>query len=594
MSALNVTSLGRYELREEIGQGAMAVVWRAFDPKLRRDIAIKVLRPEFASDPEQRAAFLTEAHAAAKLAHAGIVTVHDVGEAHDGTPFLAMELLAGATLQQVLDRRGSLPATEVVDIGLQLAEALEYAHRKGVVHRDVKPDNIVRMAEGLGVKLTDFGIARLRQPDSDAIESSASGGVVGTPNFMAPEQIRGAPIDGRADLYALGVVMYVLLSGQLPFERDTVRATLVAILDKDPPPLQPRDETAPAALCEIVATLMARNPGERYATGGDLAQDLRQVARELESREQTPIRIPLHVRWPLTMAATVALAMIVGGFAVHGQQRAAMTDVVVDYGSTLAENIATETAEDILLDDQAAVQARVEGMERNRHIDYLRVADRDGRVIASTRNGEVGESVAGPEGASDLLGDDAGVAAYRQADGEGDRFLFVAPVTYDQSRVGEIALAIPDRPLENALQTTLVALGALVLATLLTVLLAAHVLARRFSLPVRVLANALDQVRRGRLAYRIRLRRRDEFGALFHAYNRMAEALQRRFPESTGEPTAAGDPPPAERPPQERATVPEHSQVSNSGDAATAPQPLPARATQPEDPSARDDEQRDD
>jgi len=537
---MTASNLGRYELAEEIGRGAMAVVHRAFDPKLRRDIAIKILRPEFARVESRRRFFLTEAHAAGRLSHAGIVTVHDVGE-DDGRPFMAMELLSGPTLQQILDRDGSLPVTDVVDIGLQLAEALDYAHRRGVIHRDIKPDNIVRMAEGQGVKLTDFGIARLRQPGGAAVDDDA-GQVVGTPNFMAPEQIRGYAIDGRADLYALGVVMFVLLDGRLPFERDTVRDTLTAILQERPPDIRPRDENTPDALVDMIRTLMDKDPEARYASGAELAQELRQVARELETHGKRRLRIPLQVRWPLTMAAAVGLAMVVAGAAMHWHQRAAMTGVVVDYGTTLAQNIATEAAENLLLDDRLAIQATIEDMERNRHMAYLRIADRDGRVVASTTDGEVGRPSPAPAAEADRLRAGPEMDVFREAGAAGERFLFVTPVTYGNRRVGELAMAVPDTPLANALRTTRVALALLVLATLLTVLLAAYILARRLRLPVRVLANALDQVRRGRLSYRIRLPRRDEFGTLFAAYNRMAEALQRRYPESRGEETQTHPP----------------------------------------------------
>ncbi len=525
--------LGRYELGEEIGRGAMAFVHRAYDPRLQRDIAIKILRPEVASDEARRQYFLTEAHAAGRLAHAGIVTVHDVGEA-DGAPFMAMELLAGPTLQELLHRAGRFPVTDVVDIALQLAEALDYAHRRGVIHRDIKPDNIVRMDEGQGVKLTDFGIARLRETDQwGPVEQQEE--VIGTPNFMAPEQIRGDEIDGRADLYALGVVMYVLLSGDLPFDRAEVRDTLTAIIEEVPPPMRVGDDATPPALVDMIRTLMAKDPAARYATGAELAQDLRQVARELETRDQAVLRLPLHIRWPLAMAAAVGVIMIVASVAVHWHQRTVMTDVVLDYGTTLAQNIATETAEDILLEDRAAIQATVADMERNRHMAYLRIADRDGLVVASTDGDEVDADAAAPAEDAVMLMDEPDGQVFRQPHADGDRFLFVTPVSYGGQRVGELAMAVPDQPLVDALRTTQIALAALVAATVLTVLLAAYVLARRLGLPIRVLANALDQVRRGRLAYRIRLPRRDEFAMLFAAYNHMAAALQRRYPESAGE-----------------------------------------------------------
>lgn len=514
--------LGRYELGEELGRGAMAFVYRGYDPRLQRELAIKMLRPEFAREESHRRNFLTEAHAAGQLAHPGIVTIYDVGD-HDGRPFLAMELLRGPTLQERLDEQGWLGADQVVDIALQLAEALDYAHRHGVVHRDVKPENVVWLGAGRGIKLTDFGIARVRQAGA----RDDGGDIVGTPEFMAPEQIRGDPLDGRTDLYALGVLMYALLGHRKPFVGDSVRDTLTAIIEQPPPPLQPRDPNAPPALIDIITTLMAKRPADRYQTGAELAEDLRQVARELEREQPGGWRIPLSVRWPIAMGAIAAIAMALGTLAIYHQQRTAMTDVVFDYGGTLLETIAAESGEDLLLEDTTAVQATVDHMQRNRHMAYLSIADRHGEVVASTLPVEVG-------GAGHWLLEepvretDDGQRIYHRTAGDHEAFLFQGPIRYGGREIGQAALAMPTEPLDTALRTTLLALGALFLAVVGTVLTASYIMARRLAVPLRVLGNAIEQVTQGRFAYRIRLRRSDEIGGLFRAYNRMAEALQAR------------------------------------------------------------------
>lgn len=532
--------LGRYELGEEIGRGAMAIVHRAYDPRLERHIAIKMLRPEFAREERHRRYFLSEAHAAGRLTHAGIVTVHDVGD-DDGHPFMAMELLSGTTLQRTLDRDGWLPAAEVVDIGLQLAEALDYAHEHGVVHRDIKPDNVVRMDDGLGIKLADFGIARVRQ--AAATESERD--VVGTPNFMAPEQVRGEAVDGRADLYALGVLMYVALGGRTPFRRETIRETLTAILEEPAPVLQPRDPETPPALIDMISTLMAKRPADRYQTGAELAQDLRQVARDLEDRSAGGWRIPLRVRWPVAMGAVVAATMLVGALAVHHHQREAMRDIAFDYGATLVQTIGAESAEDLLLEDRVAVQAMVDGMLRNRHMAYLGITDRHGEIIASTLPAEIG-GVGGRGPFAEPLRERAdGLRIFRQTAGDSDAFLFEGPIEYGGRRIGEIALAMPAAPLNAALRTTLAAMVGLFAAVVLTALTASYIMARRLAVPLRLLGNALDQITRGGLAYRIRLSRRDEFGSVFMAYNRMAAHLQGKLSGLTRSHTAGS---PSRRP----------------------------------------------
>lgn len=517
--------IGRYELGPEIGRGNMAVVYRAFDPRLRRQVAIKVLRLGFARDESYRRDFLTEAHAAGRLSHPGIVIIHDVGES-DGMPFIAMELLEGRTLQQQVDAGGALSAGEVVDISVQLARALNYAHGKGVVHRDVKADNVVIADGGSQAKLTDFGIARLRQPDSPVDKSEET--VVGTPNYMAPEQVAGGAVDGRTDLYALGVLMYFLLGGRLPYARDTTVATLDGILHDPAPTLRPRDPRTPPALIELVRTLMAKAPADRYQTGAELAGDLMQIQREMESANTGRWRMPLSVRWPAIMGLVVAVTLVVGTTIVYHQQRAAMIDLVFDYGGSMVDTIAAEAAEDLLLGDEVAVQAMVLDMQRNRQMAYLRIANRDGRVIASSRPDEVGKAQRELVAGETLIEREGVGRVARYHDDDGERFLFQAPVVYREQQVGELALGISSEPLSGALQVSLLAMAGLMVATVITVLAGTWVLSRRLRIPLRLLGHGLDKAAAGEFDHRIRIRRRDEFGELFARYNMLAEALSAR------------------------------------------------------------------
>ncbi len=204
--------VGRYLIKDRLGSGGMATVFRAHDPTIARDVAIKFLHPSLCGDDECRMRFLREARAAGGLSHPHIVVVHDVGEV-GGRPSMAMELVDGETLSELLQRRKQLLPREAATIALQLAEALDYAHVRGVVHRDITPGNIVLPPGGGGVKVADFGIADIEEAGDD---STQVGAVMGSPRYMSPEQTRGDKVDGRSDLFSVGLLMYQMLSGQRP------------------------------------------------------------------------------------------------------------------------------------------------------------------------------------------------------------------------------------------------------------------------------------------------------------------------------------------------------------------------------------------
>jgi Tol biopolymer transport system component len=288
------THLGPYEVVAHVGAGGMGEVYRARDIRLGRSVAIKVLPTELASDPDRRRRFEREARAVAALSHPNVCTVFDVG--HEETPegsvdYLVMELLDGDTLAQHL-RRGPLPTEQLLEVAVQVASALDAAHRSGVVHRDVKPGNIVLTRSG--AKLLDFGLARLRPPagpadgGSEALTEEATQGdsltdagrAVGTYPYMAPEQLEGKAVDGRADLFALGAVLYEMASGQRAFSGTSQASVAAAILTSDPPPLSTSRPAAPASLERLVRMLLAKDPDERIQAAHDVVLRLREIAEE--------------------------------------------------------------------------------------------------------------------------------------------------------------------------------------------------------------------------------------------------------------------------------------------------------------------------
>ncbi|HKH26276.1 MAG TPA: protein kinase [Acidimicrobiia bacterium] len=249
---------GRYRLDRELARGGMATVWIAEDPLLSRRVAVKLLLPQLAVDEALRVRFRNEAIAAAKLTHPGIVATYDTGD-DDGTAYIVMELVEGKTLRRLIDERGKLPVREAVDISSQVADALEHAHRQGLVHRDIKPANVLVQSDGR-VKVTDFGIAKAAGGD----DLTRTGTVVGTARYLAPEQVNGHPADGRADVYALGLILYEMLAGRAPFGGDSDMATAVARLTNSPEPISAARPEVSRPLEDVVARSLARDPEYRY------------------------------------------------------------------------------------------------------------------------------------------------------------------------------------------------------------------------------------------------------------------------------------------------------------------------------------------
>ena len=254
----------RYELGPEIGRGGMAEVFLARDRLLDRDVAVKVLSPGFATDPTFIARFRREAQSAASLNHPNIVAVYDWGE-DGGNYFIVMEYVAGRTLREVLREYTRLPALEAARIAAEIADALSFAHRNGVVHRDIKPGNVLLTPTGQ-VKVTDFGIARAEQND----DLTKTGSVMGTATYFSPEQAQGLDLDGRADVYALGVVLYEMLTGVAPFIADNPVSVAYKHVREEPVPPSRVNPGVPDAMDLAVLTAMAKDPDRRYQSADDL------------------------------------------------------------------------------------------------------------------------------------------------------------------------------------------------------------------------------------------------------------------------------------------------------------------------------------
>ena len=263
---------GEFELETELGRGGMGVVYRARDVRLDRQVALKVLPPDIAADAEVRSRFLREARTAGQLSHPHIVHIHRADE-RGPFAFFVMGLVDGENLAQRVRDRGPLPPAEAVRHLREVAWALAYAHARGVIHRDVKPENIMIERGTNRALVTDFGIARTERSAS----LTSEGHVVGTAHYMSPEQVQGGALDGRSDLYALGCVGYFLLSGRVPFEGDASSAVLVAHVTRPAPPLVGVAPNVPRALAAVIDRCLAKDPAQRFASGEELAEELRRA-----------------------------------------------------------------------------------------------------------------------------------------------------------------------------------------------------------------------------------------------------------------------------------------------------------------------------
>jgi eukaryotic-like serine/threonine-protein kinase len=314
--------LGPYEVTAPLGAGGMGEVYRASDPRLRREVAIKVMPPGLAADPARLRRFEQEALAAASLNHANILAVYDIG-VHDAAPYIVSELLEGSTLREVLSD-GALPARKALDYGVQIANGLAAAHDKGIVHRDLKPENVFVTRDGR-VKILDFGLAKLTQAEPTianasnlltAVADTEPGMIVGTVGYMSPEQVRGAAADHRSDIFAFAVILYEMISGRRAFEGPSAIETMNAILKEDPSDFRQTDRVVPPALERIIRRCLEKNPEQRFQSARDLSFNLEAVSSDSGQRVaasgigERPTRRHFSPAW---IAVPLLVAALVGG-----------------------------------------------------------------------------------------------------------------------------------------------------------------------------------------------------------------------------------------------------------------------------------------
>ena len=519
-------TIGRYEVKELIGEGGMALVYRAFDPEINRSVAMKLLKEEHCEDKERKGRFIKEGKAAGALTHPHIVTVYDVGQIEE-QPYMMMELLEGQTLGELLQEKKKFSLEAIMEVGIQLGNALDYAHERGIVHRDMKPDNIVLSPDGKSAKVADFGIARFEhQADK---ETTQVGIMLGTPRYMSPEQASGERVNGRSDLFSVGVILYEMITGKKAFDADTMPTLIMQIVKKNPLPIRQVNAEAPVGLQKIINKLMQKKPSRRFQTGKELAQALQRELEALrESDEEKAAYLPLQVKWTAIMSAIVLVALAISAQLVFMAQSSALKQQAIDSGVSLSKFVAVQAAIPVLSEDWVTLDSFVQDAVGRESFQYLVVSDH-AEVVRVSSNAALVDQPRPSYADNEII--------YAQDDvvvtDVGDVFDFSLPILFNETVVGSVNVGLDTSQLESAFATTQQALGVLVLLVVIAVAAVVYVFNQIIAKNLKLIKSAVQLFGRGQLETRISKQRSDEFGDLFATFNAMADSLEERIHTGT-------------------------------------------------------------
>ncbi len=525
------TYISRYKIIEEIGRGAMSVVYKAEDPDIGRHIAIKLLKHELIEQPEYRELFVSEAKSAGRLSHPSIVTIYDTG-IWNGRPFIAMELFEGITLDEYLYSKGTLELEELMAMAKKLSQGLEYAHRQGVIHRDLKPENIFVIDEGENFKITDFGIAKI---ESDFLEekmiqedaSKRDKQIMGTPAYMSPEQISGHGIDAKTDFYSLGVILYQASKGELPFKAINHAAMLQAVLQQNPEPLNIDTESG-LVWQSIVFRLLQKNPDLRYESALILIDEIEQLEKEHQENLKglNDIKFAsMSARWAMALTSFVLIIMIVGMIWVNYKQTRLMNMLMFDYGFSMSQIIASETAEPLLLEETLSLQSITEKIAENQQILYLNIRDENQKIISSNRQSDIGSSLSLMDKQELVSSASQGTVYFDETSFASAAYYFDSPIIYQNKEVGRVNVAISRSNLKQATNSSLLAMVIWMLLILLVVFLGIYWLSNRFAKRVNISRQALHDIRLHGQATPLKIATHDELGRMEQEVNQLAAKM---------------------------------------------------------------------
>ncbi|MDH5217147.1 MAG: serine/threonine protein kinase [Gammaproteobacteria bacterium] len=429
-----LNKIGRYNVINILGQGNMATVYKAHDPHIDRTLAIKVLRPERCVDAEYRSRFLRESKAVGTLNHPNIVTIYDVGEV-DNTPYIAMELLEGTPLDVFIKQKKRLDIKSIVILGIQISDALQFAHSRNIVHRDVKPSNIIISSDEKTAKLTDFGIARVEE--IDMTQHTQIGNILGTPQYMSPEQVLGERVDARSDLFSLGTILYQLISDQKPFPGTNLASLLFQIATESPIPIGNLVNDIPASLKEVVDTLLKKDLNERYQTGEDVSVALKRVLADLTPKQEQaiPVQKSSHTKTSqpainLSLFSFIAAIAVFGFFHITEQQNLENRHII-NYGNTLSRFMVDHMAEPVLNQDWQTVEILALDFKEKYQLNAIVIGDHENLIRASDKQQDIAQPLP-----KEFI--------YRQMADEVDLRVFDAPIVFGSQTIGRIHFQIQE------------------------------------------------------------------------------------------------------------------------------------------------------
>jgi serine/threonine-protein kinase len=518
--------LGRYKILDEVGRGATAIVYRAYDPQLDRFIAVKVLKEQLSRNKRYRESFIREARLAAQLTHPNIVTVFDV-ESSDSKTYIAMELLEGTTLEAVLKKKAVLSVKSTLQIASQLAAALAYSHQNGVIHRDIKPGNILVLKDRKSIKLMDYGIALLDSQFSE--QKDVENKVLGTPEYMSPEQLLGKKVDSRSDLYSMGVLIYRMLAGLPPFVSDDLGNLFRQIIKSRQPELNIDDELVADELKDLVRRLLQKRKSKRFQTAFQLQSELRSISNKLlKSKENKASHFKsLTSRWTITMAGSVFVAMSIGLLVVHIVQQRLLSNIIYEYGHSVGKMVAYQSSESIVLADKVGLDALVAENAANPQVVRITIRDTKGVVLAKyLREGVLLDEHQIKQ--TELLKEIDSTQIYNNKDLENTTlFDVIMPINYGDKRVGTLLLSYSANSINDAGKRTLITMLSVMLVTLLVVSVATLILASKTGKDYRRITAGLTRMAAGRTDVRIFNARNTEAQGVFSAFNQLAGFLEK-------------------------------------------------------------------
>lgn len=377
------TNIDRFDIQSLLGEGSVAWVYEAFDPKMKRKVAIKVLKLEYAAEPQHRLRFTHEAIAAGRVSdHPAIATLYEVGE-ESNDPFIVMEYGGADNLEAYHQRHPELSLKRIIMMAIDIADALAYGHERGIIHRDIKPANIICREDGQ-VRITDFGIASLLSLEK---KSADDDWLMGSPHYMSPEQIRGDNLDGRADVFSLGVMLYELVSGRLPFGGNNLDALSEHICHGEHQSLLGREDI-PTALAQLIDQCLTKTPDERVASASALANELRAVLTALEDETQVKSSSDTTLgRWFAGVAASLLVVGCLLTVSMTHNQRQSLDQLTEEYGLAFTSFLAHQSIEPILLADEQGPQplnSLVDQLSAQDWIESIVITDHQGVALASS------------------------------------------------------------------------------------------------------------------------------------------------------------------------------------------------------------------